>query len=170
MPTAGDLLRDARVRVDLSQVELAARAGVPQSVISVYESGKRQPSLETLEAMIAATGFELDVRLKRSANGLRKLNGPHGRVLRRRRKDLAALGERHCINIVGVFGSVARGEDRPNSDVDLLVELPDGMGIVGLGRFRREVEHLLGAKVDLVPDANLKRGVRENVYADLVRL
>ncbi len=158
------------MRADLSQVELAARAGVPQSVISVYESGKRQPSLPTLEAMIAATGFELDVRLKRSTSGLRKLNGPHGRVLRRRRQELVALGERHAVTVIGVFGSVARAEERPDSDVDLLVELPDGMGIVGLGRFRREAEQLLGAKVDLVPEADLKRGVRENIYADLVRL
>jgi DNA-binding XRE family transcriptional regulator len=54
--TAGDLLRQARQGAGLSQVELAARAGVTQSVISAYESGHRQPSLPTLTALIEAAG------------------------------------------------------------------------------------------------------------------
>ena len=43
--SAGVLLRRARVRAGLTQQELAERAGVAQSVISVYESGQRQPSV-----------------------------------------------------------------------------------------------------------------------------
>ena len=55
--TAGSLLRQARQRAGLSQVELAAKAGVTQSVISAYESGHRQPSLPTLAALIEAAGY-----------------------------------------------------------------------------------------------------------------
>ena len=50
-----------------------------------------------------------------------------------------------------VFGSVARGEDRPDSDVDLLVDLPPDIGLLGLGRVQAELEAILGPKVDLVP-------------------
>ncbi len=57
--TAGALLRQARRGAGMSQVELAARAGVTQSVISAYESGHRQPSLPALAALIEAAGFEL---------------------------------------------------------------------------------------------------------------
>ena len=52
LPSAGALLRTARSRAGLSQAELAARAGVTQSVISVYESGHRQPALSTLAALV----------------------------------------------------------------------------------------------------------------------
>jgi hypothetical protein len=43
---------------------------------------------------------------------------------------------------------VARGEDRADSDVDLLADLPPGMGLLGLGRVQAELEAILGARVD----------------------
>jgi len=58
---AASLLREARTVAGLSQAELAQKAGVTQSVISVYEAGRRQPSVPTLTALIAATGYELDL-------------------------------------------------------------------------------------------------------------
>lgn len=61
--TAGSLLREARMRAGLSQSELARRVGIAQSVISFYESGRRQPSLPTLAVLLDATGFPLDVHL-----------------------------------------------------------------------------------------------------------
>jgi uncharacterized protein len=76
----------------------------------------------------------------------------------------------HGIDRVGVFGSVARGVDGPDSDVDLLVELPPGASLFALGRLRRELEELLGAHADLVPDSGLKADVRPQVEADLVVL
>lgn len=68
--SAGALLRTARERAGLSQAELAARAGVTQSVISVYESGHRQPALSTLAALVEASGSRLDIRVRRSASPL----------------------------------------------------------------------------------------------------
>ena len=69
--TAGALLRQARKRAGLSQVDLASRAGVTQSVISAYESGQRQPSLPALARLIDAAGFELTLGLRRSSAGCR---------------------------------------------------------------------------------------------------
>jgi transcriptional regulator with XRE-family HTH domain len=63
MDTAAAVLRDARRRAGLSQVELGRRAGVTQSVVSAYESGARQPSLPMLARLVGATGLELDIRL-----------------------------------------------------------------------------------------------------------
>ena len=63
--TAGALLRQARKRASLSQVDLAARAGVTQSVISAYESGRRQPAVPTFAALVDATGSELVIGLRR---------------------------------------------------------------------------------------------------------
>ena len=69
-----------------------------------------------------------------------------------------------------VFGSVARGEDRPDSDVDLLVDLPPDIGLLGLGRVQAELEDIVGTKVDLVPASDLKPAVRARAERDLVAL
>jgi predicted nucleotidyltransferase len=69
-----------------------------------------------------------------------------------------------------VFGSVARGEDRPDSDVDLLADLPPGLSLFGLGRVEANLEAILGSRVDLIPAADLKPGVRAQAERDLVAL
>ena len=77
------MLRQARKQASLSQVDLASRAGVTQSVISAYQSGQRQPSLPTLARLIDAAGFELTLGLRRPPGRLRRLSGPVGRRVRR---------------------------------------------------------------------------------------
>jgi DNA-binding XRE family transcriptional regulator len=76
---AGALLRQARKRAGLSHAELAARAGVTQSVISAYESGRRQPSIPALAALVDAAGYELALGLRRQPRRLRRLSGPVSR-------------------------------------------------------------------------------------------
>lgn len=154
----------------MSQAELAARAGVTQSVISVYESGRRQPALPTLAALVEAAGCHLDIRLRHPRRSLSRLSGPLGRRLRRHRAALLRAAAAHGVRVTGVFGSVARGEDRADSDIDLLVTLPAGMSLFGLGRLAAELEDMLGARVDLVPAADLKPGVRHAVLTELVPL
>jgi predicted nucleotidyltransferase/DNA-binding XRE family transcriptional regulator len=167
---SGALLREARIRAGLSQTELAARAGVAQSVISVYESGQRQPSLLTLATLIEATGHRIDLRLRKDPSGLARLVGPRGASLLRNRRKARSIAASYGVTIRGVFGSVARGEDSEYSDIDLLVELPPEMGLVRLGRLQRDLEALLRARVDLVPEADLKPKVRMNVLSELVPL
>ncbi|HLK79864.1 MAG TPA: nucleotidyltransferase family protein [Streptosporangiaceae bacterium] len=101
---------------------------------------------------------------------LSRLSGPVGRQVRRKRRDLVAAAAAHDVTNLRVFGSVARGEDRPDSDVDLLVDLPPHMGLLGLGRVQADLEAILGAKVDLVPASNLKPAVRARAERDLVAL
>ena len=55
--TAGAVLRQARNAAGLTQREVAARAGVQQSVVSAYESGGREPSLATLSSLVEACGM-----------------------------------------------------------------------------------------------------------------
>src|SRR5690242_16790824 len=77
---------------------------------------------------------------------------------------------RLIVGNVRVFGSVARGEVRADSDLDLLIDVPADLGLLGLGRLADELEALLGARVDLVPSSDLEPGVRARVEADLVSL
>jgi len=168
--TAGALLRQARVAAGLSQAELAARAGVTQSVISAYESGHRQPALRTLAALIEAADYELVIDVRQQPRRLSRLSGPVGQRVRRRRRDLIAAAAAHGVTNLRVFGSVARGTDRPDSDLDLLADLPPDMGLLGLGRVQAELEAIVGSQVDLVPADDLKPGVRARADRDLVPL
>jgi uncharacterized protein len=167
---AGALLRRARTGAGLSQAELAARAGVTQSVISVYESGHRQPALPTLAALIEAAGYELVTGIRQQPRRLSRLSGPVGQRVRRRRRDLIAAAAARGVTNLRVFGSVARGADRPDSDLDLLADLPPGMGLLGLGRVQAELEAIVGSQVDLVPAGDLKPGVRARADRELVAL
>ena len=154
----------------MSQVELAMRAGVTQSVISAYESGHRQPAIPALAALVDAAGYELVMDVRRQPRRLGRLSGPVGRRVRRRRHDLIAAAAAHGVRNLRVFGSVARGEDRPDSDVDLLADLPPDLGLFELGRVEAELEAILGSRVDLIPADDLKLGTRERVERDLVAL
>jgi transcriptional regulator with XRE-family HTH domain len=59
---AGTALRDARQRAGLTQAALAGRAGTSQATISAYESGRKDPSVETFSRLLAATGSRLIVQ------------------------------------------------------------------------------------------------------------
>jgi predicted nucleotidyltransferase len=90
--------------------------------------------------------------------------------VRRLRQDLVAAAAAHGVTNLRVFGSVARGQDRPDSDVDLLADLPPRMGLLELGRVQAELEAILGSQVDLIPASDLKPAVRERTERDLVAL
>ncbi|MHB1784457.1 MAG: helix-turn-helix domain-containing protein [Acidimicrobiales bacterium] len=166
---AAVLLRDARHRAGLSQVELGRRAGVTQSVVSAYESGARQPSVPTLARLVAATGLELDMGLS-EPSATEPASGALGQRVQAHRVELQEVLSRHGLSNARVFGSVARGEEDAGSDVDLLVDVPEGVGLVTLGRCQAELEELLGATVDLVPAGDLKPGVAAEVLAEAVPL
>lgn len=87
------------------------------------------------------------------------------RVLGRDREAIVAAARRNGVSNVRVFGSVARGEDGPDSDVDLLVDLEPGTGLLSLGRMEVELTELLGRPVDLVPARMLKPRVAATVEA-----
>jgi len=168
--TAGAVVRQARADSGLTQRELAARAGLPQSVVAAYERDAREPALSTLAALVEASGTTLElgfgVRLPSSA----RPRGPIGHRLQRRRAAVLALAAKHGVTDVRLFGSVARGDEGPDSDLDLLVHLPDGAGLFLLGRFSQELQDLLRVNVDIVPDDGLKDRVRNNIEPDLIPL
>jgi predicted nucleotidyltransferase len=163
--SAGDVLRAARRRAGLSQVQLGQAAGVSQSVVSAYESGARQPSVPMLERLVGATGFDLELRLVRRRPRPLAL-GPLGQRLMRNRRRVQQISARHGLTNVRVFGSVARGQERPGSDVDLLVDVAPGVGLFELGRCQAELESMLGARVDLVPTVDLKADVATEALSE----
>ena len=112
MIAASQVLRDARQRSRLTQAELGRRADVPQSVISAYESARREPSVDMLVRLVAAAGFDLRIGLTPAVPKSR-LQVVLDRNRLRLRRELQELGASN----IRVFGSVARGEDTGGSDV-----------------------------------------------------
>lgn len=69
---------------------------------------------------------------------------------------------------VGVFGSWARGENRPDSDLDILIKLGRPVSLLTFVRMQRELSELLNVTVDLVSDGGLKNErMRQYVFRDL---
>ncbi|PSR60603.1 XRE family transcriptional regulator [Nocardia sp. MDA0666] len=145
--TASKLVRDARMRRGLSQRDLAQRAKVAQSSVANIESGRRQPSVAMLERILAAAGFRLDVGL---VNTVRP-----SELLDRYRAEFARVLTRYPVARAWVFGSVARGEDRPGSDLDLLVELTPGSSVVDIFGLDEDIAAVLGCPVDVVATTEL---------------
>jgi len=73
----------------------------------------------------------------------------------------------HGVRRAAVFGSTSRGEDRPDSDIDLLVTFGKPMGMVGYMHFIEQMENSLHKKVDIVTESSLNKFVRPHIQADL---
>jgi predicted nucleotidyltransferase len=69
-----------------------------------------------------------------------------------------------------VFGSVASGENGPNSDVDFLVDLDKGRGLLDMGGLLSDLEELLGVEVDLVESGGIHPYIRGRVLSEAMPL
>lgn len=128
----GAELRARRTRLGLTQRELAARSGVAQPVIAAAESGRRGIGPDGRARLDAALRVRPSTMLARHRDAVRET------VARHHGRD--AL----------VIGSVARGDDTPDSDVDLMITFDDGTDLVDVLDLTDELEQLLGTKVDVV--------------------
>ena len=88
------------------------------------------------------------------------------RIIEQHTNGLTAMG----VATLKVFGSVARHEERPDSDVDMLVEFSRPTGLFGLIRLRLFLEARLGCPVDLGTPESLRPGIREAALAEAVRV
>jgi uncharacterized protein len=92
-------------------------------------------------------------------------------TLRREKKaEILRLAEMHGCYNVRVFGSVATGENRPDSDVDLLVDVEPGRTLFDLAAFLGDVRELLGAEVDVVESRSIHPYIRDRVLGEAVSL
>ena len=71
------------------------------------------------------------------------------------------------IVMLGIFGSVARGEATEKSDIDLLVKFSERKGLLALVRLERILSEALGRKVDLLTESAISPYIRENILKDL---
>jgi uncharacterized protein len=86
-------------------------------------------------------------------------------LLRSLQSDLTV---RYKVRRIGVFGSCARREVRPDSDVDILVDFKDGADLFDLVELSDYLEEKIGRHVDLATPRALRPEIRDNVYRDVV--
>ena len=91
-------------------------------------------------------------------------------LLRAKRSQILQIASRYGVKHLRVFGSVARGTDDQQSDIDFLVELAPDRSLLDLGGFLYEVRSLLGTEVDVVTEKGLRPRIRERVLAEAVDL
>lgn len=144
-------IAEMRRRAGLSQGRLAKLARVSQPNLSAYETGRRVPRPETMERIMAA--------LRRRPSEL----------LAEHRNEAIDIARRHKAHNVRVFGSAVRGEDTPDSDLDLIVDLDPGATLFDLAEFRADMVELLGVEVDIVPSGAPGR-IMDHILSEAVPL
>jgi len=90
--------------------------------------------------------------------------------IRAKRDEIYAIAREHKVDKVWVFGSCARGEERPDSDIDLLVEFQKGSSLVDHVYIHDELVGLLGGKVDVVSSRGLHPYISKQIWKDAVSL
>ncbi len=99
------------------------------------------------------------------------LSNPTLEEIRRTLQDhLPELQERYGVTVIGIFGSYARGESRPDSDLDILVELeePPRISLLGLVNLENYLSDLLGVPVQVTLLRNLKPRLKPRVLQEVV--
>jgi predicted nucleotidyltransferase len=79
------------------------------------------------------------------------------------RPEVLALAQRHGATNLRVYGSIAKGQEHPGSDLDLLVDLAEDQSLLGLIGFRQELEDLLGCLVDVTEAETLPPLIRHEI-------
>lgn len=82
------------------------------------------------------------------------------------RDEILAIAAKYGVENVRIFGSVARGDATPKSDVDLLAKFPDRFTLVKWGSLLSELEDLLEHPVQLVDETNLRVELRDTIIED----
>jgi len=87
-----------------------------------------------------------------------------------KREEILRLASKRDARNLRVFGSVARGEDDAECDMDFLVDLEPGRSLMDLGGLQIDLEQLLGGKIGLVSSRGLRARVRDRILRDAVPL
>jgi predicted nucleotidyltransferase len=92
------------------------------------------------------------------------------RQLAEKREQILAAAARHGARAVRIFGSVARGDASPESDVDFLVQMEPGRSLLDLGGLLMELKELLGREVDVMTEDGLRARIRMRVLKEAIPL
>ena len=90
--------------------------------------------------------------------------------IRAKRSEILAIAERNGVENLRIFGSVARGDDRPDSDIDFLGDVKRGHKLLGLYGCQVELEEYFGRKVDLLFPQSLHWSLKDSILSEATPL
>ncbi|MGO1561993.1 MAG: helix-turn-helix domain-containing protein [Actinomycetaceae bacterium] len=143
-------IRAERLAAGMSQSELARTARVSQPNLSAYENGRRSPSPDVLDRIARALAGRPSVRVEQH------------------RDDIRALVAQFRASRPRIVGSIARGEDHPGSDVDVLVDFTDEATLLDEVGLRLALRDLLRMEVDVIAADSLRGEVRDRLLSEAV--
>lgn len=160
----------ARQAAGLTQADLAARVGTTQSAIARLEGGAVTPTVDTLCRLADVLGIRFAIS---PDSGLVALPperpAPTLQELRAHRKEILRIGALHGARNLRVFGSVARGQAGPESDVDFLVEMESGRTVLDLSGLILDLQEALGRTVHVV-EAEEPSPIAQRIHREAVAL
>lgn len=157
-------ITDAARSLGLSRRALALRAGVrPETVSRIATRGTCD--FATLERLAAAAGLRLDLQGETTPAA-----GTGRELVLGKQTLIRTLARAHGARSVELFGSAARGEDRPGSDLDFMVELEAGRSLLDLIGLADDLHDALGRRVEAVTAAGMKPRVLAAARRDAVRI
>lgn len=161
----------------LTQAALAERIGTTQAAIARLETGSVTPTVRTLCRLADALEVSFEI-VPEEGLALRPTQRRPITLseLQARREEILRTASAQGARNVRVFGSVARQDAGPDSDVDILVDLEPGRTLMDLGGLQLDLEELLGRPVHVAtlpqrpPSRNEERSVVERIKRDAVAL
>jgi len=83
---------------------------------------------------------------------------------------IISILKRHSITRAGIFGSFARGNENPDSDIDILVEFDKQISLLEFVGIKYELEDILEKKVDLVEYQSIKPRLKKRIMSEEIRI
>ena len=91
-------------------------------------------------------------------------------LINEKREEIIRIAKAHGATSIRVFGSYSRGEERPGSDIDLIVELEPSRSLLDVIAMKQEIEDIVHKKVDVVTEAALSPYIRDDILQEAVAL
>lgn len=146
----------------ITRAELARRMGTDRATVGrVLDPAETRVTLDTLARAAAVLGRIPVVALTPERPSA---------LLARRRDALRRIAEARGLRNVRIFGSVARGDDTPESDLDLVADLPAELSLLAVAAIAEELSEALGRHVDLAERGALERHVKAEIDREGVPL
>lgn len=146
----------------LSRRALAERAGLrPETVSRIGSRGTCD--YDSLARLAEAAGLRLSIEAAGAGEAL-----PAKELVLEKRALIRSLARAHGVRTAALFGSAARGEETPRSDLDFMVEMAEGRSLLDLIGFAQDLERLLGRKADVVTKTGVKPAVLAEAQRDAV--
>lgn len=151
----------------LSQTALAAATSMERTALSKIETGRRRVGSLELGRIAEALRLPAERLLREDS----KHSDPDPlTTFRSQREAIVRICLEHGASLPRLFGSIARGEATPESDVDILVEMEPGRSLLDQAALLVELRELLGRDVDVVTTDGLRPRIRDRVMDEAVAL